>query len=584
MSFYRRYPDLFFCLVLSLLVLGITLPFIQHAYHIDEPLFLRIARQIREHPLDPFGFSYLWNFKYEPIHQIAAFSPLFSYFLALVSWKYAFPPEWLIHLSIIPFAGIAVISTYALAREFAFSPGYSFLAACFFLASPAFVLSANLALPDVASAGFGILAVVLALKGWKTERSSWLFLSGGLLGLSFLLRYNAVPLILVIFLFGLTFTETKKALIPSLFSLGLIALWMFSSALLSGVSHTSEVLSVFAKFDGWVNRFWTLNTHLTLATFLPFLALLAWWRRSIFFKIFLIFLSVDLALYSSIKVKWFGFFPDVLIFGMGIATFIVVLLFLWEQLKKSNLFHMGTAQDDTTLSAQFQVRKIKTLKSNEAFRNVVLLIWVFGILAVPIIYVHFAAKYLLLAQPPLILVLLKILGPELNRHWRYVTCLLFIMMGTSLLVAKSDFDYAGLYRKAAEEFYHKEVMPVLVEQKSPTPAVWFTGHWGWQYYLEKSGGVPLSIDRIRDGDPISGDFVVTPKYASAFDIDEGLMKRLQLYEKTPLSMDLPIRTMNNLAKAGFYSNHWGPLPYYFSWVTPEEIQIYRMKPEEDWPD
>jgi 4-amino-4-deoxy-L-arabinose transferase-like glycosyltransferase len=562
------------------LVLAITLPFINHAFHIDEPLFLRIAQQIKQHPLKPFGFSYLWNFRYEPLSQIAAFSPLFSYFLAAISWKHAFPPEWLIHLGIIPFAWIAVLSTYGLTRQFEFTPRTSFLAACLLLASPAFVLSANMAMPDVAAAGFGILAVVLALKGWKKDSISWLILSGLLLGIAFLMRYNAGPLMIILGLFGLTYTEGKKAWVPSAIAVIFLGLGMIPSLLSGGGSHTGEVLSIFAKLDGWQNRFWTINTHLTMATFLPFVALLAWWKRSAFFKVFLLFLAFDFALYGSTKVKWFGFFPDVFIFGLGIATFVVILLFVWEQMKKSNLFHVGLAKNESSLSAKFTLSKIKSLKGNEAFRIVLLFFWVIGILAIPIIYVHFGAKYLLLVQPPLILILFMILGPNLNQHVKYITVLLVIMLGSSLMVAKADFDYAGLYRKAAADILNKEVSLVWEGPKSPAPMVWFTGHWGWQYYWEKSGGMPLSVDRVRDGEPIAGDFVVIPKYASAFDIDELFMKRLQFQDKFTPTLSLPVRTMNNLAKAGFYSNHWGPLPFSFSWVPPEEIQIFRVKFEE----
>jgi hypothetical protein len=313
-------------------------------------------------------------------------------------------------------------------------------------------------------------------------------------------------------------------------------------------------------------------------------ALLAWWKKSTFFKAFLFFLSLDFALYSSREVKWFGFFPDVFIFGMGIATFVVILLFFWEQISKSNLFHLGLSQDENALSAQFRVSKTKTLKENEPFRNIVLLVWFLSVLAIPIIYVHFGAKYLLLAQPPLILILFKILGPNLKKHLKYITVLVCIMLGSSILVAKADFDYANLYRREAEDFFNKEVMSPWVEQRSPQPLVWFTGHWGWQYYLEKSGGLPLSVEQMRKEELTPGDFVVTPKYASAFEIEKPLLDRLQLLKNITLSLELPIRTMNNLAKAGFYSNHWGPLPYYFSWTAPELIGIYRVGATEETPD
>ena len=61
MRIWHKHPDLCSCILLSLLVLGCTLPFLNHAYHIDEPLFLRIAEQIKGNFWDPYGFEYLWH-------------------------------------------------------------------------------------------------------------------------------------------------------------------------------------------------------------------------------------------------------------------------------------------------------------------------------------------------------------------------------------------------------------------------------------------------------------------------------------------------------------------------------------------
>src|SRR5438270_5558613 len=35
-------------------------PFLNKAFHIDDPLFLWMAQQIAKHPLDPYGFEVNW--------------------------------------------------------------------------------------------------------------------------------------------------------------------------------------------------------------------------------------------------------------------------------------------------------------------------------------------------------------------------------------------------------------------------------------------------------------------------------------------------------------------------------------------
>src|SRR5436190_21125555 len=135
MSFIRKHPDFFIFCFLALLACGISFPFLGHAYHIDEPLFLRIAQQIKEHPFNPFGFSYLWNLKYEPVHEIAAFSPLFSYYLALVSLPHQYPPETLIHFSLVPFSIIALLSFYSICKGLDFSRQLSLFATLLFASS-----------------------------------------------------------------------------------------------------------------------------------------------------------------------------------------------------------------------------------------------------------------------------------------------------------------------------------------------------------------------------------------------------------------------------------------------------------------
>ena len=582
MSFIRKHTNLFACFALIFLSFIITLPFVTHAYHIDEPLFLRIAQQIKEHPLNPFGFIYMWNLKYEPIHEIAAFSPLFSYYLALVSLKYSFPPESLIHISLIPFSIISLLSFYFLSASLGFSKKISFASALLLGCSPAFFVSANMAMPDVASLSFALLSVTLGVAGWKKSSILLLIFSGIFLGVAGLLRYNALVLIFLLPFLGITLTsQFKKILLPSAITLGIFIAWNYVSRMITGENHAGEVISIFANMEGWQSRFWSLNIHLTLCTFIPLLYLFLKKKYRWTALLAAVFVALDFGFFYGNRIKQFGIFPDFIFFALGIFCLGIAL---GEGIKKSRALFVKYLQ----MSDQKRSIFGKVLKNYFSFRDdadlrfVFFLLWVFGVLAIPVIYVQFASKYLLIAQPPLIFLVLYLFKETNSCIERVSLVFAPILLAISLLIANADFEYANQYREQANAIFEKEIIPILRTEKSfSIPSIWFTGHWGWQYYWEKNGGLPISTQPQLDGEPQEGDFLVTPKFASATDLNPYLLKKSQKLLTLVLSTSLPIRTMNPLARVGLYSNHWGPLPFNFSETPSEEINFYRMKRETD---
>src|ERR1700682_4875261 len=52
---------------LGVLTVACLLPFSGRAFHMDDPLFVFAARQIVQHPLDPYGFNVIW---YESLNRM----------------------------------------------------------------------------------------------------------------------------------------------------------------------------------------------------------------------------------------------------------------------------------------------------------------------------------------------------------------------------------------------------------------------------------------------------------------------------------------------------------------------------------
>ena len=85
-----------------------SVPFIETAFHIDDPLFLWTAKQIVHHPADPYGFKVLWYTTEQPMFDVTKNPPLSSYYGAAVG-KIAGWSEPAFHLAfILPAPGIVL--------------------------------------------------------------------------------------------------------------------------------------------------------------------------------------------------------------------------------------------------------------------------------------------------------------------------------------------------------------------------------------------------------------------------------------------------------------------------------------------
>jgi hypothetical protein len=130
-------------------------------------------------------------------------------------------------------------------------------------------------------------------------------------------------------------------------------------------------------------------------------------------------------------------------------------------------------------------------------------------------------------------------------------------LALSLCVAQADIRLANAARTAAER--------IAPEKRSGR--TWFSGHWGFQYYMEARGAKPIDV---RNPDIRTGDTVVTPMNAS---------NRLKIRAGSYIdeSFEMPVcswlATMRAECGAGFYSDLWGPLPFVFGPTPPERYEV-----------
>src|SRR5204862_2622242 len=97
-------------------VIAALVPFLNKAFHIDDPLFLWMAQQISQHPADPYGFSVNWYVSAKPMFSIMQNPPLNAYYMALAA-KFLGWTELAMHGAFIVTAVAAVIGTFFLAQR-----------------------------------------------------------------------------------------------------------------------------------------------------------------------------------------------------------------------------------------------------------------------------------------------------------------------------------------------------------------------------------------------------------------------------------------------------------------------------------
>ena len=64
---------------------AVLVPFINKAVHLDDTMFIYVAKQIASHSTDPFGFSMNWYGTQSPVHELQQNGPLVSYYMALAA-------------------------------------------------------------------------------------------------------------------------------------------------------------------------------------------------------------------------------------------------------------------------------------------------------------------------------------------------------------------------------------------------------------------------------------------------------------------------------------------------------------------
>jgi hypothetical protein len=119
-------------------------------------------------------------------------------------------------------------------------------------------------------------------------------------------------------------------------------------------------------------------------------------------------------------------------------------------------------------------------------------------------------------------------------------------------------------------------LAILAMQKTRSAGgtTFFSGHWGFQYYMQELGARPFDF---ASQEMTSNDLLVDPENnANSFRIEPDQVASSELIET---DRNWWITPMHHELGAAFYSSVFGPLPYAWGRVPPERVAILRFKPQ-----
>jgi 4-amino-4-deoxy-L-arabinose transferase-like glycosyltransferase len=520
------------------MILGLTVPFLNKPFHIDDTFVLSVSSSILKDYWDPFSGQIDWFGTEIQVWKATTNPPLLSYYLAPIA-LFSDYSEIALHVAMLPYFLILALGMHSLARRFTSSGYWPVL---FLMTSVAVVVSGNV-MRDVPGTGLAVAGVAAFIWGSDHQQKRWLCLGVLLVGLAVLTKYSAAVVLPVMALYVLFRRKPKQIAWLTLAGI-LLGGWCLHNWLVYGQAH---ILYLFLEGRSGGGIVWQDKLFGALAvlgsTCLLFPALI--FRTAQRRHWLLMGITVVLAFLA----------------GWG------VMIFYEPELDCEYLFWIAGGAIVLSIPVIGAVR-LGGVRLDSCF----LVAWCVGVIWFSVFMVPFqAVRHLLPALPPLILLGFRYLGA--SRIPRAMRTMLTLLLLTQALLAGvvqlADYEYAASYRSFAED--------VSEERASSDTRMWYVGHWGWMFYAERAGFRQLH----RDGPfPEPGDLLLWPEkvhVGNVFRPERFLWERLEVVSQHVNPGIIPARTMDRGAGAGFYSVTYRKLPYRLFPEGPVEVmRTYRV--------
>ena len=538
-------------LFIGVIVFACLVPFANKAFNVDDPVYIWIARHIQSNPLDFFGFNLNWRGVLEPVSRFNENPPLCSYYAALAA-KFSGWTEAGLHMAFFLFAAAAAIGTYYLAGELCSQPLTAALAG---VLTPVFMISATTVMCDMMMTAFWVWAVFLWMRGIRERSVFDIVLASVLIAASSLSKYAGMSLIPLLLCYSLVKRQGGWAwflLIP----VAILAGYERLTYVLYGRGLLLNAASYAVSYGG--KGFLNLITGLVftggclISAF--FYSFTIWRKRTLVAGALIMAVILTLVQAQTFLAP----------FPAALDRFQSDTAFHWLFIVQLYVFAMSGA---SVLAAAFA----DLWKSRDA-DSLLLFLWVAGaFIFLCLLNWTINARTVLLIFPPLGILIMRALdrshtsGKPAGRLLPAGRFLVAAPLIPSLIIAfaaaRADYKWAGSQRAAAVS---------ISSGYQGHGNLWFMGHWGFQYYMEKLGGKPVDFTStvVRPGDmiviPANNCYVLPPFLFAGY--------------STISEMRVPssgwLATMNPLAGAGFYGDKVsGPLPFIMAPVPEEKYFI-----------
>ncbi len=557
--FLSRWSAVHSYVLLTVLTLASLIPFSGEAFHVDDTLFLFAAKQIVQHPLDPYGFQVVWNKTAERMADVTMNPPLACYYSALVG-RFVGWSERTLHAAFLLPALALVLGTYRLARRYTRFP---LLAALATLLTPGMLVSATSVMCDTMMVALWIWAVIFWVEGLEPVKPSYLMAASVLIAASGLTKYYGMALVPLLLLYS--WLRLRRMgwwaayfAIPLAVLLG-YELWtrglyghglILGAAGFAGAMREHQQGSTFAH--GLISFSFAGGCTLSAFTMMPLL----WRRKLIVFGVLLAAIAsmalmlnwVDYGLHvggrpaaESVAQHWSLItFQLMLCILTGISLLAMALTEIWTRKTEAESWLLALWVVGTGFFAGF-------LNWTVNARSVLPLIPAVGILT-----------FRRLERLP------DLLPPK--KETMAITAALAAAAVLAFGITWGDAAWANSEREAATR--------ISQDSEARHGTVYFGGHWGFQYYMQARGFTPA--DELNSNFR-EGDLVIVPENNV-----EQIERPAQFGVVAPKVLELAagrfVTTMSARLDAGFYSSMWGPLPFVFGKVPPETYNFFRLVP------
>jgi hypothetical protein len=529
-----NYISLGWLVGLAALVLA---PFLAKPLHMDAPLMVWAARQIRQDPFHFYSVAVNWFGTVEGLDRILRMPPLFAAVLSPLAYHEAL-------LSFIPlaFALTAVAGIFVLARLWGADPLWSCLAA---IATPAFVVCGSLVMPDMALLSFWVWALVFQVKGH--ERPAWWAAATLFATAAVLTKYSGLTLLPLMALYS--FAKDRR------FSIGLLSLVFPLIAFAVYQQYTGSLYGegLFSESARYAFGYqphtlgWALRKSLTALSFAG-----GGFAVGVFFFPFLwpakqrTSWLIGAAVVAVLALTTGPFESFSFNARTGVRWAILIQFVVWT---------MGGIQWAALAISEWRRRRDPA--------SLVAVAWLGGTLAFAAYFNWSVTVRSLLPALPAIAIVLS---------WRMQSVGVPFRQRTGAIAVSSILALAAGWADARLAFAAMDTARQTVSLKETAENIWFQGHWGFQYYLEKIGAKAVDYERsvISPADrlliPLNNIRVQFPPRDSV-----DLLGTLSV----PGPWGLTVH--HGELGAGFHSDYWGPLPLAFGPVPPEKTLLWRPR-------